>query len=152
MAKFKEFSKDISKILIEFSKKRNTKIGDCIMIGDQQYTLTHKSISSSKFWHSSSISIYFHNKRSIIRISNHWSKSNNFPHCKKLNCGRIGINVIGYDKNNYPQYSRGQFWQLDDKTDQRFEEKYSVSRYPITLIAGKCGLSVLNKQCNHWHK
>lgn len=132
MATFKQIPADLARHLISFVDRRN--LGKSIDIGGKAYTLDHISHNTSAFWRSRGLSVYFRTGRSVIRLSDHWSKSNGFERSRKLNCGLIS----------------GQDWQIENRDmNKLYCEKYA-GRFPFEMLAGKCGLSKLNKTCEHW--
>lgn len=135
-ANFKQIDDALANQLLAFVRTNN--IGKSITIDGKIYTLDHISQSSSQFFQSRSISIYFRTGRSIIRISDHWSRSNHHPKSRKFNCGSLG----------------GHFcqWVIDDKTPTTLDCTYRCGKFAHKMLAGICGLTVLNKTAPHWNK
>ena len=152
VAIFKEIPARLASRLVAFGEDWRNKVGDAVTIDGLSYVMTYRHAGKNKFFRSRGISIYFHVGRSIIRLSDHWSQSNNFPKSKKMNCGIIGSSFIGYDNDDNKLYSRGVRWSIDNKTKTRIMTRMLGGRYPSYLMAGICGLTVLNKECDHWKK
>jgi hypothetical protein len=135
-AHFKQIDDALANQLLAFVRTNN--IGKSIAIDGKEYTLDHISQSSSQFFQSRSISIYFRTSRSIIRISDHWTKSNHHQKSRKFNCGSLG----------------GHFcqWVIDDKTPTALDCTYRCGKFAHKMLAGICGLAVLNKTAPHWNK
>lgn len=130
---FNRISPDIAARLLDFASHKN--IGKDVQISGEKYTVEHISRSSSKYHKSRGLSVYFRHKRSVVRISDHWSSSNHFSRSKKLNCGFI---------DNHS-------WQINNRADDKIEcSKFSAGKYPFVMLAGMAGLSLLNKTCEHW--
>lgn len=132
MAKFREIPTAVARELIGFIDRRN--IGKSLEIDGVSYTLDYISHNSSAFWRSRGLSVYFRTRRSVIRISDHWSSSNGFERSRKLNCGPIS----------------GKTWVIDNTSRTRLACFKYAGRFPFEMLAGICGLSVLNRECDHW--
>lgn len=80
----------------------------------------YQSERKNAFFHTRSLSYYFVSEENdfVIRISDHWSKSNSIR-SNKLNCG----------------YIRSCYWTTDGS---RFTYQIPSQRYPSELIAGIC--------------
>jgi hypothetical protein len=117
--------------LIEFISRKN--LGKTIIIDNKKYKLEFISHNSNSFFKTRRLSVYFKVDKSIIRISDHWVKSvgNNKSH--KLNCHSIS----------------GKNWIINKKTE-RIYCTWNCGRYPWVMLAGKAGLSKLNKSCDHF--
>lgn len=131
IAKFKPIDPALARALLEFVDRRN--LGKTVEIDGQDYVLSYISQNSNAFFQSRGLSIYFKTARSIIRISDHWSKSLGNDRSRKLNCGSIS----------------GKTWILDGATDRISFDRYA-GKYPWVMLAGRCGLASLNKTCDHW--
>jgi len=130
---FKEIDYEVALKLIEFSSYK--KIGETIYINGSSYTLDFISRNSCEFFKSRGISIYFLTKRSVVRISDHWARTNHHPKSNKLNCGLIS----------------GKTWVLNDKSPKTISiNKFSCGKYPFVVKAGIAGLSKINLDCEHW--
>jgi hypothetical protein len=122
-ATFKPLPLPLAGQLLAFVRARN--VGKAIVIDGRAYTLEHISRGTNAFWRSRSFSVYFRAGRSVIRISDHWSRSNHAPRSQKLNCGSI----------------RSCRWAIDNRAADIFEANALGSgRYPYRLIAGRCAL------------
>lgn len=131
-ATFRQIPAKLATQLLDFVHQRN--IGKSVNIDGQRYTLDHISKNSSKFYRGRSLSIYFRTGRSVIRISDHWSQSNGNDRSVKLNCRFIDEHWWAIDNDGSAPLSFGRY----------------TSRFPWRMLAGKCGLSTLNKTCDHW--
>ena len=83
-----------------------------------------------------SLSMYFRKKgsKSIIRISDHWSKSK-YTKSKKLNCGSI----------------RTCYWTLENVAAERFEfSGFASGKYAWVFMAGVCALKKFQPYQNRW--
>ncbi len=123
-ANFKQFDNSIAKELIQKTryKKQNSKIE--LKNGDI-YEVLYISISKNSFFKSRSASFYYRKKggKSIIRISDHWSKSNNNDRSRKLNCG----------------YISSCYWTINNKKDNEiFVHGFYSGKYPYKMLAGIC--------------
>ena len=128
-AHFRPLDAAVARQLVEFA--RHDRVGKTIEIAGRAYTLDYISRSSSAFWRSRGISIYYRSQRSVVRISDHWSATRRSPRSRKRNCGSIG----------------SCWWTLADRAHDRFESaKFGGGRYPHTLLAGICGLTGFRKQ------
>jgi len=132
MATFTEIPADIANQLVAFIDRRN--LGRAIEIDGTSYTLDFISHNTNAFFQSRGLSVYFRAGRSVIRISDHWSSSTGFERSRKLNCGSIS----------------GKQWNIDNRSGRKvFCPKYA-GRFPFEMLAGRCGLTVLNRECDHW--
>jgi len=130
---FKRVSPKLAHQLLEFASQKN--IGKQIHVDGEQYRLDYISRSSSQFHRSRGLSVYYRHHRSVIRISDHWSASSHFPRSRKLNCGFIDTHR----------------WEIKNRLSDKVEcHKFSAGKYPFVLLAGKAGLSTLNRSCEHW--
>lgn len=132
-AKFKPIDVILAETLLKFSDKNN--INKSINVDGEIYTLTYISKGYNPFIRSRSrgVSIYFKHKRSIIRISDHWTKSVGYDRKKKFNCGDIS----------------GKKFIMNGYATRVYYTRYS-GKQKLSLLAGKCGLVVLNKICDHF--
>lgn len=130
-AKFKPIDPVLAQKLLAFVDRRN--LEKAVEIDGTTYTLVYISQNSSAFFQSRGLSVYFKTGRSIIRISDHWAKSVGNDKSRKLNCGSIS----------------GKTWIMDGETQRISFDKYS-GKYPWVMLAGKCGLTSLNKTCDHF--
>lgn len=130
--KFKEIDKNLALKLLDFVSPKN--LNKSITIDGVEYIFDFMSKNSSQFWKSRGLSVYFKTNKSIIRISDHWAKSNYNEKSRKLNCGSIG----------------GKTWIIDNKTDEKIIFFKYAGKYPWAMLAGKAGLSKLNKSADHW--
>lgn len=124
VVKFNGIAKKLTQHLLGFATKNN--LGKTTTFNNQKYTLDFLSISQK------SCSIYYCTKRSVIRISDHWSYCYDRPRSRKFNCGNIS----------------GHFWMLSKPTEPIDFKRWSG--FKRTMLAGQCGKSVLNKSCAHW--
>lgn len=130
---FKQIKKEIARQLVNFSEK--AKIGDTIKIDGKTYTFNYQARSSSAFFKSRGLSLYFRVNRSVVRISDHWAKTNHHPRSKKFNCVSVS----------------GKYWNLNDSnSDTISTSAFRAGKYPFELKAGIAGLSKINKDCEHW--
>ena len=106
------------------SKFKKPKSGeDFLILNDLLITPDFVSNSKNSYWKSRSISYYFRTgKNEIIRISDHWSKSQ-YDKSKKLNCGFI----------------RSCFWT--NLKGEKFDFKFPGETYKSEIIAGILPLS-----------
>lgn len=129
---FRQIPDTIANALLDFASRPN--IGKSIDVAGETYTLDYISQNSSRFFQSRGISVYFRVGRSVVRISDHWCQSNRHDRSRKLNCGSIS----------------GQFWRIENRdAGTLFWGRYSGA-YPWVMLAGRAGLNVLNKTCDHW--
>lgn len=131
-ATFKQIPNDLANKLLAFVDRRN--LGKSTEIDGVSYTLDHISQNSSKFWKSRGLSVYFRAGRSVIRISDHWSKSTGNDRSRKLNCGFIGDCQ----------------WFIDNDGGAPLSLDKYAGKFPWKMLAGKCSLATLNKTCDHW--
>lgn len=135
VAVFKEIDSNLAYTLLNFASYKN--LGKTIDINGVNYTLDYISMHRRGFGGSRGLSVYFTVGRSVIRISDHWSKTNHHPRSRKFNCRQID----------------SAWWELDDKSKDTIEfSKLSAGKYPWVLKAGICGKSKLNKTVPHWKK
>lgn len=132
MATFKHIDSNLAKALIAFIDRRN--LGKSVDVDGKSYRLDYISHNSSAYWQSRGLSVYFRCGRSIIRISDHWSQSNGFDRSKKLNCGSIS----------------GKWWTIENAGAAKLYCSKYAGKFPFEMLAGICGLSALNKECDHW--
>lgn len=132
MATFQEIPAPLAMALIDFIDRRN--IGKSIEFEGVEYVLDFISHNTSAFFQSRGLSVYFRTGRSVIRISDHWSASNHNARSGKLNCGLIS----------------GKRWEIDNRSTRKLACFRYAGRFPFQMLAGKCGLSVLNRECDHW--
>lgn len=130
-AKFKPIDPALAKKLLAFVGRPN--LGHAVEIDGVTYTLVYISQNSSAFFRSRGLSVYFKTGRSIVRISDHWSESIGNDRSRKLNCGSIS----------------GKIWVMAGATARIEFGKYA-GKYPWVMLAGKCGLTSLNKTCDHF--
>ena len=131
IANFKPVSRDIAAELLDFVAAKN--VGKSVVVDGEAYELVYISKNSSAFHKSRGLSVYFKSGKSIIRISDHWGSSEGYGKSRKLNCGLIS----------------GKDWRLVGKAEKVFCSTYA-GRFPFEMLAGKCGLSALNKTCEHF--
>lgn len=127
---FRPLDASVARELIEFScSSRN--VGKSVDVLGKTYTLEHISRSTSAFWKSRGISLYFRTGRSVVRISDHWSETNGMDRSRKFNCGKIGSS----------------FWKIDNHGDDDIIETYSHSagRFPHRVLAGVCSMRSLER-------
>lgn len=149
MADFKEIPSAVVDKLVDFAYRKN--IGKSISIDGKTYTLNFISESSSAFFHSRCVSIYYKTGSSIVRLSDHWSSSNGFAKSRKMNCGPIGKGKKEVDKFGEVSYGGAPYWNLKNKTqDYTPCNRFGFGKYGTKIFGGICGLSVLNKECDHW--
>ena len=134
VVKFKEINEELAYKLLNFVGKPN--LGKSIVIDGETYTLDYISVNSNRYFKSRGFSVYFRHKKSIIRISDHWAKSNLHEKSRKLNCGFID----------------GHEWVIDNKKRSELKFRKYAGKYHWVLLAGKASLAVLNKDCDHWKK
>lgn len=132
MATFHEIPHDLARQLVDFIDRRN--LGKSVTIDGVDYTLDFISHNTSAFFRSRGLSVYFRTGRSVIRISDHWSRSSHFERSRKLNCGSIS----------------GKTWEIENKSGRKVQCARYAGRFPFEMLAGRCGLSVLNRECDHW--
>lgn len=131
MATFKKINSKVARQLVDFIDRRN--LGKAVVIDGKEYVLDHISHNPSGFFNSRGLSVYFRVGKSIVRISDHWAASPEaFARSRKLNCGHIS----------------GKQW-VTEAVEKVYCHKYA-GRFPFEMLAGICGLSVLNKECDHW--
>jgi len=97
--------------------------------GFGEYEVVFVSKSKNSFFKSRSFSFYFRKKgaRSIIRISDHWSKSKKeYKKSNKLNCGNI----------------RSCYWT--NLKGESFSYRASGEKFDSTLIGGKISFNSLD--------
>lgn len=124
---------DLARALLEFANHRN--LGKTLEVEGATYVLDYISRSSSSFHVSRGLSVYYRTKRSVIRISDHWTASRGFPRSRKLNCGPI---------DRY-------WWYVKNRPGESISfAGLGAGKYPFRMIAGIAGLAVLNKSCPHW--
>lgn len=112
-----------------FKNKRKRNSDNFIIVDNEEYEIIHFSQKKSSFWRSRSNSFYFRKKgsRSVIRISDHWSKSDAiYSRSKKKNCSFI----------------RSCYWSIRKAIE--FEMNIPCERYPVSFLAGKCSYSNFN--------
>lgn len=128
---FRPVPEKLTRQLLNFVQTKN--LGKSITIDGTEYTLDYISESHRKT--SRGLSIYFRVERSILRISDHWSQTAGNPRSRKLNCGRIDT----------------AYWALDNHpASQPLTFTWHAGKYPWRVMAGKAGLSILNKSVTHW--
>lgn len=130
-ATFKPVSRDIAQRLADFICSKN--VGKSVAINGETYRLDYISRNSSQFFRSRGLSAYFRVGRSVVRISDHWSKSKGHERSRKLNCVSIS----------------GKQWELAGRSEKIYLS-WQSGKYPWVLLAGRCGLSSLNKTCDHF--
>ena len=130
-AKFKPIPRETADRLIGFIDRRN--LGKSVEIDGKTYTLDFISHNSSAFFKSRGLSVYFRVNRSIVRISDHWAASVGNDRSRKLNCGSIS----------------GKCWVMDGVCERLSCSTYA-GKYPFVMLAGICGLTALNKTCDHF--
>lgn len=123
---FKPVDSSLTRELLSASDRK--RIGDILTLSSgRQFVLDHVSIGKNGFFRSRSFSMYFREKgkKSVIRISDHWSSSNHNERSNKLNCG----------------YIRSCHWSIDNREEDKihYHGKYS-GKYPWVLMAGVCSL------------
>ena len=131
MINFKSIDEKLATELLDFAQYSN--IGQITEIDGASYKLDHISRSSSSFFKSRGLSIYYRHKKSVIRISDHWSASVGNDRSRKLNCGLID----------------GHKW-IVSKSEKVETHKFGGGKYAFQMLAGIAGLSTLNKTCEHW--
>ena len=131
---FREVDDSLAQSLLAFATRKN--IGQGLEIDGVDYTLDGIFQSSSAFWRSRGLSIYYRTGRSIIRISDHWSRSNHHARSRKFNCGCIG--------------GHNALWCIDNKSPARLSLDRWGGKYPWLMLAGRAGLIQLNKSVPHW--
>lgn len=124
VVKFNGVANALTHHLLDFATRNN--LGKTTTFNNQKYTLDFLSISDK------SCSIYYRTRRSVIRISDHWSCCHERPKSRKFNCGSIS----------------GHFWMLDRPTEPIGFKRWSG--FKRSMLAGQCSLAVLNKSCAHW--
>lgn len=132
MITFRPIPDTIANQLLEFATR--PRIGKSIDIEGETYTLDYISQNSNRFFQSRGMSVYYRVGRSVVRISDHWSASNHHPRSRKLNCGSIS----------------GQFWGIDNSSANTLSWGRYAGQYAWVMLAGRAGLSRLNKTCDHW--
>ena len=121
-AEFKPLDNEIAKKLVDFSSRKN--IDKIIEIDSQAYRLEHISFTPG-YYHVRSLSLYFRTRRSVIRISDHWSGTRYHPKSKNFNCEMIASCR----------------WIIRDQKDNVIiTQKFNGSKYPFVLLAGICGI------------
>lgn len=133
---FTEIDDRITVALLQFAERKH--VGKPITIDGVDYTLDGIFHSTSQFFRSRGLSIYFRTGRSIVRISDHWSRSNHHPRSRKFNCGPLG----GY----------AAWWVIDNRSPARVSFDRYAGKYPWTMLAGRAGLTAVNKSVPHWVK
>ena len=126
-AEFRPLDRAVAKVLVEFASGR--RVGKTITVEGQDYTLTHISESYNAFWHSRGLSVYYRRGRSVVRISDHWSRSRHHQRSRKLNCGPIATC----------------FWTIADNADTLFETYHRSGRYPRRMMGGVLGVNGFRK-------
>ena len=122
---------DLVAALLDFAMHKN--IGKVITVQGTDYELDY--ISESHRPIGRGLSIYYRVGRSILRISDHWSRTQGYERSRKLNCG--GIDTA--------------WWELVGPAREYSFNRYSGT-YPWRMLAGKAGLGKLNKSVDHWKK
>jgi hypothetical protein len=130
-ATFKPIDTSIAQKLADLISAKN--LNRSFDIDGKTYTLVYISLNKCTFFRSRGLSAYFKTGRSIVRISDHWAKSQGFDRSYKLNCGSIA----------------GKFWELKGGADKVFTN-WHCGKYRWELLAGICGLTKLNKTCDHF--
>lgn len=130
-ATFKPLPRHIAQALADFITVKN--LNQSVEIDSKAYTLVFISHNTSAFWRSRGLSAYFKTGRSIVRVSDHWAASEGYDRSRKLNCGSIS----------------GKKWVLTGKAE-KVSATWRAGKYPWELLAGTCGLSSLNKTCDHF--
>lgn len=112
---------------LEWRKKRVKP--ETIEVNGNLYYVDYESIKKNAFFRSRSFSIYLIPKggRGVIRISDHWSKSN-FARSKKFNVGFI----------------RSCYWELP-KNAESFAVRLPSEKYQSVLVAAKISFNKLQK-------
>lgn len=132
-ATFKGVPPRIGRQLARFAVPKN--IGKTVKIDGETYTLDHVSAGSNSFFRSRGFSAYYRVKKSIVRVSDHWSRSNGAPKSRKLNCLRIGSCV----------------WNIDNRVEDIFETAAWMSgKWDYRLIVGRCGLASMKRSSVIW--
>ncbi|MSS45276.1 hypothetical protein FYJ43_04290 [Cutibacterium sp. WCA-380-WT-3A] len=133
VATFTQIDNALARTLLAFVDRRN--IGKAITIDETNYVLDYISQSTNASRHSRGLSVYFTVRRSVIRISDHWSESHGYPASRKLNCGAIDT----------------AYWVINnDPAHGTISSTYHAGKHPHRLLAGICGKTVLNTTVNHW--
>lgn len=130
-AAFKPIPITLANKLLAFLDRRN--LNKSIEIDGKSYELIFISQNSSAFFKSRGLSVYFKTGRSIIRISDHWAQSIGNDRSRKLNCGSIS----------------GKSWVMSAAAPRVYCSKYA-GKFDWVMLAGICGLSALNKTCDHF--
>lgn len=145
---FKPVSRQLALQLI--AAVRGKKVGTTIDIDGETYTYDYCSIKSAALHRGRGFSLYFKVGKSIIRISDHWTRSNGNDRSRKFNCGAIGSMIVHTSDGDIEwDENKPQYWVIDND-DQPFESTYLSGRFPHRLLAGKASLAKLNKVCEHW--
>lgn len=131
-ATFNPLDREVARALLKFAAQRSA-VGRTIELGGRVYTLEHISRTTSAFWRSRGLSIYFRSGRSVVRISDHWSQSRHHRRSRKLNCGHIA----------------SCFWSIRNRADDAMECYDFGGKYPYKMIAGICGLNGFKKAIGH---
>lgn len=129
---FTQIDNTVAQQLLDFACRKN--LGREITIEGKNYQLDYISRTFNAYHRARGLSIYYRVERSVVRLSDHWSKSKNNDRSRKFNCGFID----------------DQFWILNNKhSDFLLMTRYS-GKYPFKILAGKAGLNQLNQHCEHW--
>jgi hypothetical protein len=130
-ATFKPLDKSTAQKLADLICVKN--LNGTFDVDGKSYTLVYVSRNSSQFFRSRGLSAYFKVGRSIVRVSDHWAKSEGFERSRKLNCGSIS----------------GKLWEIEAGAEKVLTS-WRAGKYSWELLAGICGLSRLNKTCDHF--
>lgn len=127
--KFKKVDFDVFKLMQEYFIYRRLKNKpEFIEVEGRFFQVQFQSQSKNSFFQSRSNSFYFieKGKKSIIRISDHWSESD-YLRSKKLNCGFI----------------RSCYWSA--KGIEKFSILLPCEKYQSELIAGQISFKSLKQ-------
>lgn len=132
MAVFQEVDPKVARALIATIDRRN--LGKTFEVAGVSYTLDFISQHTSAFWRSRGLSVYFRTTTHVVRISDHWAKSEHYPQSRKLNCGSVS----------------GKSWTITNSPNSKLYIHKYAGRFPFEVLAGSCSLAELRQDCDHW--
>ncbi|MEW4402878.1 hypothetical protein AB1I62_03915 [Enterococcus sp. AN402] len=120
---FQGISTELAQQLIDFA--RGKREGKAIEINGKTYVLEHRKKETGL--RRRDFVLCFRVDRSIIRISNYWSKSD-VAWSRNFNCGE-----------NYGN------WTIQ-KHESPFESTYLAGKYPMRLLAGRISVTAFRRE------
>ncbi len=130
---FKEVERSLAWSLVDFVDNQR-KIGKSLEIDGKTYTL--ETITSFSAYGERGMTFVFEVDRSIIRISDRWSKSNFHPRSKKFNDSLLQANGV--------KYSRYVHFEIDNKSKSKLFSTYRAGKYGYDMLAGIVSKAKLN--------